>query len=305
MFSSLQLKYPEAIIQKHYPTALSTSKIWFANNDEDEYIGIERDDLTREERQLLQCLFKEITTLTGLLSDSPISNEWFSYLFENGPAPSVDGTEYRIIQVKIREELDFQSLKEAFQHLLPLHAILIFQNEQSGLIIEEKGDWNLDEEQLHSISHVIESDFFSSLSFFIGQFHSLQSHLPSSFQYEREMFAFSATIHYAFIQSAVTVLPFFALHHLPHQWKNHIFSKIAEVFEDDHDLITTVKAFLENQSNISQTAKRLFMHRNSVQYRIDKFIEKTNIDIRTFQGAILAYLACLHFQSDNLPKKDS
>ncbi|NQD69024.1 PucR family transcriptional regulator, partial [Bacillus haikouensis] len=78
---------------------------------------------------------------------------------------------------------------------------------------------------------------------------------------------------------------------------------ISQIFEEDTELIHTVKAFLENQSNISQTAKKLFMHRNSVQYRIDKFIEKTSIDIKSFQGALLAYLALLAFESDNLHKK--
>jgi DNA-binding PucR family transcriptional regulator len=34
------------------------------------------------------------------------------------------------------------------------------------------------------------------------------------------------------------------------------------------------------QLNASLTAKRLFIHRNSLQYRIDKFIERTGIDIR-------------------------
>jgi DNA-binding PucR family transcriptional regulator len=35
------------------------------------------------------------------------------------------------------------------------------------------------------------------------------------------------------------------------------------------------------------------MHRNSLQYRIDKFIEKTGIDIKHFKGAVAVYLAIL------------
>ena len=305
MFTSLRKKYPTAIIQDHYPTRLEATKIWFTNDREDEYIGIERKEMTPQELDLLSCLFKEIKNETGVVNDSPQSSEWYAYLFENGSPPSKMDGEVRIIQFSMKESFDQLLMKEAFQHLLPQGAILVFQADHMGLLIEGKNEWTMDEEQLLSISHVIESDFFVSPSFFIGQFREVDAHFPESFTFEQELFSFSRTIQkQTFIQTAVTVLPEFALHHLPQEWKKHIFNKIVDTFHEDPELIQTIKAFLENQSNISQTAKKLFMHRNSVQYRIDKFIEKTNIDIKTFQGGILAYLACLSFQSDNLPKKD-
>ncbi|MFI8576484.1 PucR family transcriptional regulator [Rossellomorea aquimaris] len=304
MFTSLRKKFPTAIIQNHYPTSLESTKIWFANEEEDEFIGIDRSEITQEEMELLHCLFKEIINPSGSINDSPDSMEWFNFLYKNGPMPSnIDG-EFRIIQFSMKESLDQLLLREAFQHLLPLNTILVLQDDNMGLLIEGKNEWNLDEEQLLSISHVIESDFFVSLSYFIGQFHEVPQ-FPLTFKYERELFSFSRTVQkQAFIQSVVTVLPEFALHHLPLEWKRQIFTKVADTFQEDSELIHTVKAFLEHQSNISQTAKKLFMHRNSVQYRIDKFIEKTNIDIKTFQGGILAYFACLNFQSDNLHKKE-
>nr|MDH3110555.1 helix-turn-helix domain-containing protein [Bacillus altitudinis] len=38
-----------------------------------------------------------------------------------------------------------------------------------------------------------------------------------------------------------------------------------------------------------EAAKALYVHRNSLQYRIDKFIERTGLDIRHFQEASAAY----------------
>ncbi|WP_044337811.1 PucR family transcriptional regulator [Rossellomorea aquimaris] len=305
MFTPLRKKYPAAIIQDHYPINLEATKIWFTNDAADEYIGIDKSEITQGEMELLHCLFKEIKNPSGPGNDSPQSMEWFSFLFKNGPFPSNIAGEFRIIQFSMKESLDQLLLKEAFQHLLPLNTTLVLLDDNMGLLIEEKNEWNMDEEQLLSISHVIESDFFVSLSFFIGQFQVIDSYFPLTFKYEQELFSFSRTVQkQSFIQTVVTVLPAFTLHHLPQEWRTQLFSKVAEIFREDAELIYTVKAFLENQSNISQTAKKLFMHRNSVQYRIDKFIEKTNIDIKTFQGGILAYFACLNFQSDNLPKKD-
>ncbi|WP_175988182.1 CdaR family transcriptional regulator [Bacillus sp. Marseille-Q1617] len=304
MLTSLLLKYPDATVQKHHPSEITSMKIWFTNANQDEFIGINASDLTQEELKLLRCLFKELSSEEKLMNESPRAAEWLGFLFKNGPAPSHNENEYRVIQFTINEQTDVHLMKEAFKHLLPLHTVLVMLDEKKGLILEEKNDFNLDEEQLLSISHVIESDFFVSMSFFIGQFQPVNRDFIHSFKYEIEMVSFSeASLRTNYIQSVVTLLPSFMLKHLPIEWKEHIFSKTTQVFSEDTELIHTVKAFLENQSNISQTAKKLFMHRNSVQYRIDKFIEKTTIDIKTFQGALLAYLAVLEYESDNLPKK--
>jgi sugar diacid utilization regulator len=304
MLTSLLLKYPNATVQKHYPSELTPVKIWFTEGNQDEFLGIPASDITPEEIELLRCLFIELTNDKRLLNETPLSNEWFEFLYKKGQTPSHTENEYRVIQFTMSNQADLNLMKEAFKHLLPLHTVLVLLDENKGLIVEEKNDLNLDEEQLLSISHVIESDFFVSMSFFIGQFQPVNRDFIKSFQYESEMFSFSDTNHRSnYIQSVVTVLPSFMMKHLPMEWKEQIFSKTTQVFTEDTELIHTVRAFLENQSNISQTAKKLFMHRNSVQYRIDKFIEKTTIDIKTFQGALLAYLAVLEFESDNLPKK--
>ncbi|XXM74014.1 PucR family transcriptional regulator [Lysinibacillus sphaericus] len=304
MLTSLLLKYPNAAIQKHYPTVRNSNKIWFTDEDENEFIGIDASDLSREEMELLKCLFKELPNGSKRLNESPLANEWVEFLFENGPIPSLRPSEYRVIQFTIHEDTDMHLLKEAFNHLLPHHTLLVMMNEYEGLIIEEWNGVQLDEEQLRSISHVIESDFFASISFFIGQFGPVDPGFNTSFHYEREMYKYpEISTRTNSIQSVVTSMPSFILKHLPGEWKDYIFSKTSQVFSEDKELIQTVKAFLENQSNISQTAKKLYMHRNSVQYRIEKFIEKTMIDIKTFEGSLLAYLAVLVYESDNLPKK--
>ncbi len=61
----------------------------------------------------------------------------------------------------------------------------------------------------------------------------------------------------------------------------------------DHELLHTVKMFCKTNLNVSETAKQLFVHRNSLQYRLDKFIEKTGIDIRQFEEGLKVYLAIL------------
>lgn len=56
------------------------------------------------------------------------------------------------------------------------------------------------------------------------------------------------------------------------------------------DVIHTVREFIANNMNSSVSAKKLYMHRNTLNYRIDNFIEATHINVKTFKGANAIYM---------------
>ena len=58
-----------------------------------------------------------------------------------------------------------------------------------------------------------------------------------------------------------------------------------EVFEDQ-DMMETAERFLENSLNISETSRDLFMHRNTLMYRLDKIERITGLNIRKFSDAV-------------------
>lgn len=59
----------------------------------------------------------------------------------------------------------------------------------------------------------------------------------------------------------------------------------ARIFEDA-DTMATVDCFLENGMNISRTARILYMHRNTLIYRLNKIQTVTGLDIRVFEMAV-------------------
>ncbi len=70
--------------------------------------------------------------------------------------------------------------------------------------------------------------------------------------------------------------------------KNKILEHINS--EVNSEVIHTVLEFIENNMNSSSTSKKLYMHRNTLNYRIDNFIEATKINVKTFKGANAVYL---------------
>ncbi len=62
-------------------------------------------------------------------------------------------------------------------------------------------------------------------------------------------------------------------------------SKAMEIFKDD-DMLDTAEEFLSNSLNISETSRKLYMHRNTLMYRLDKIEKTTGLNIRNFPDAI-------------------
>ncbi len=61
--------------------------------------------------------------------------------------------------------------------------------------------------------------------------------------------------------------------------------KTVKLFKDD-EMITTAEEFLNNNLNISETARKLFLHRNTLTYRLEKIERITGLDIRKFSDAV-------------------
>ncbi len=59
----------------------------------------------------------------------------------------------------------------------------------------------------------------------------------------------------------------------------------AEIFGDE-DMAATAEAFLESSLNISETSRNLYMHRNTLMYRLDKIERLTGLNIRKFSDAV-------------------
>ncbi len=74
---------------------------------------------------------------------------------------------------------------------------------------------------------------------------------------------------------------------------------LVEIFGDmrvddfDEETITTINKFFENSLNVSETSRQLYIHRNTLVYRLDKIQKITNLDLREFSDAITFRIALM------------
>ncbi len=61
----------------------------------------------------------------------------------------------------------------------------------------------------------------------------------------------------------------------------------------DQETLTTIDKFFENSLNVSETSRQLFIHRNTLVYRLDKLQKSTGLDLRVFDDAITFKIALM------------
>lgn len=74
---------------------------------------------------------------------------------------------------------------------------------------------------------------------------------------------------------------------------------VKEIFGDnipeeiDEEILSTVTKFFENNLNVSETSRQLYIHRNTLIYRIEKLQKATGLDVRVFDDALTLKIALM------------
>ena len=85
---------------------------------------------------------------------------------------------------------------------------------------------------------------------------------------------------------------------------------IKEIFdgkspdEFDDETLTTINKFFENSLNVSETSRQLYIHRNTLVYRLDKLQKSTGLDLRIFEDAITFKIALMVVKYMNYMEKN-
>ncbi|MCZ0754961.1 PucR family transcriptional regulator [Anoxybacillus sp. J5B_2022] len=293
MLEQLKRHYKEAIVINQHPNTPDDYE-WFYTK-EGEQIGILKSELTEKEKQLLSIFLTPLT-----FQKRPLTKEeqaWHRFFVQGDDSElhllANHTPYYRFIQFQTKQTIvDRDHFREAVEGLFQESVLLIWEQDHRGIIIEKKRD---ETEQLLPFTDMIDalsSDFYMTLHIFIGQTHPYDASLSERFRTEKYYFELANTyIRTKTVYTVSDILPLALIcDHPKQQMIRHSLSFLTKV---DDDLLETVKVFLECDLNVSLAAKKLYMHRNSLQYRIEKFIEKTGIDIRHFKGAAAMYLAIL------------
>ena len=235
-------------------------------------------------------LMKQLLTL--VMADTFYKTEkeksWYEALYRNNNIPirSVRFLHFFTTQSIVERE-EFQ---DALQSMFSFTTTMLWETSQAGVLILEE---NITESVLQTALDTLETDFFISLSFFVGRRYSQTTEFTYLYQWERTLFSVLSPYLSKKITYIEQLLPYQLMISLPKEERKKYTNQLLENISKDKELIDSVKVFFQCNLNVSLAAKQLYLHRNTLQYRIDKFIEKTGINIKTFEGAVAVYMAFL------------
>lgn len=284
-FEAIKKIYPDSRLNKQ----LTHDDDYLLISVTEGFVQIPKGSLTEKETALLTALAPLPAPEIGR------NHPWYAILFEGAAPDAVQPI--RVIQLRLKQPKDFLEKEwlEQLDSIFPFLLDTFFVSRQECLLVERKSDSLLSNEELFGMFQALDSDFNTYTQIFIGTFYPENSDYSENFLAERELFqkqltARSSQQNFHLTQSAVDQA-------VVKNFRQQPFLKtLYQNWLAEEELTSTIQALWQHQGNVSSTAKELFVHRNTLLYRLDKFQEQTKLDLKNMDDLLFCQLLISAFQ---------
>ncbi|MGL4971964.1 MAG: PucR family transcriptional regulator [Culicoidibacterales bacterium] len=182
-----------------------------------------------------------------------------------------------------KHPIEWQSCLEVVVSYLDAHAIKVHHFTPTIACVElvtlsfpeEQADWQ-------AIASMLEQDFMTAMTILIGK----PEYQVSSWEHQSQLLKLDIQ------QQAVSSFEQLLVEQSNRLSREQVKRLLAPISQSlSLEQIETIQALCLMNLNLSQAAKHLYIHRNTLNYRIDKLVQLTGIDVRTFYGAMTLTLA--------------
>ncbi len=148
------------------------------------------------------------------------------------------------------------------------------------IIVTDEEYYHHEPTNYEDIYELLANDFDGEVTMYI------EPYTKDEFPFLKQMQTFIKTLPHR-LYYFEDVIPYVVLRNetdFKHQIKAYIESQVKP------EVVETVISFIQNNMNSSQSADKLYMHRNTLNYRVDNFVEKVHINVKNFKGANAMYM---------------
>ncbi len=206
-----------------------------------------------------------------------------------------------VLLIRILSSNDI-SAYDIIQNLFPDKSKdFVFNISESDIVLVKEVNENIESSDLEklakSISDTLSSEFYTRVNVGIGMVVEGINGLASSFKEAQialevgKVFDTEKTI-VSYDNLGIARL----IYHLPttlcETFLREVFKK-GSIDSLDHETLFTIQKFFENNLNVSETSRKLFVHRNTLVYRLEKIKKLTGLDLREFDHAIIFKIALM------------
>ena len=143
----------------------------------------------------------------------------------------------------------------------------------------------------------MQQDFYQRINFYQTISYELNDELSRCFLVELELFKSYHQASMLVMSEHDLAMSFLVSVLGNYEGYTHLRQRIEQL---DFDLIEVAMAYIENNLNLSMAAKTIYMHRNTFMTKLERFILLTELNIKEFKFALLAYLMIKSVRSKNM-----
>ncbi|WP_234031440.1 PucR family transcriptional regulator [Lentibacillus cibarius] len=149
---------------------------------------------------------------------------------------------------------------------------------------------------LKAIQHNCESNFFIELHIGIGDI-AASHELYRSYEQALTALHYSTNSRISYHTDLQLEL---CLYDISDETKKEFITRTIGDLMDHKQLFETLKAFLENESSLQKTADTLFIHINTLHYRLSRIHQMTGLDPKRFKDLVNLYLANMFLEEHTM-----
>lgn len=266
----LKKMFPEATVKpddnKDSLPLIIDGQTWF----------IAKDSLSKRELFLVQ-------NISGRQFSLPTSyTPWQNYLINNQNQPTIKANlrfiYFQVKELTIGRRNEWKSLILSFFN----PRTSSFWDNQSCLVIVDE-ECSLTQADIMGIITAIDGDFDTKTEVLIGLVWNKTDNLPKIFKEERMI-----KRHFRDFKKVLTIPEIALQFYLTHSTKSStLFQTYQKKLAPNSELITSL---YKVGGNVTQASKNMYVHRNTLEYRIDKLQALTNLNLRKMDDLVFSYL---------------
>ncbi|WP_125588220.1 helix-turn-helix domain-containing protein [Companilactobacillus jidongensis] len=249
----------------------------------DQWISIEKNELDSQQIELLELLSDH--------NEDETTNHWWQFL--NLRSSNIPLVSKKIVKIKVIQfhttKLESRDLAQqwirAFSSFFNKVIDTFWVTSEYGILILSDSEIALDNTELISMIQLVDEDFGTKTEAYVGQSWNLNEELPEIFELEKCIFEQNDGDAVSNLSS--DVISFMFNQKLASE---KLFIVLKNTITSNSEYIAMIRSLYSNQNNIAKTAKDLYVHRNTLLYRIDKFNRETGLNLKSMDDLVLCHL---------------
>lgn len=248
-----------------------------------QWVTIKKDHLSNREKFLLSLVSQDN-------NNKSINNQWWNFLVHESEKIPAEKINVRVLQFEVQKlESDDRANEwlNVFEDTFDDVVDSFWINKYTGILIEKETNANMDKLEVQRMIELVDSDFYTKSHVYVGQFWPVNDKLPNIFDMERQLFHKSLEMKERVNNLSTVILDFLIEQNLKN---TDMFKSLKDKIDIDSKTTQMINTLYKCDSNLAKTSKMLFLHRNTLLYRMEKFHEQTGFDLKDRDDLVLCFL---------------